>query len=41
MQSVFKYTIPAKDCYFSLELPQGTKILTVQEQHHVFEIRKK
>lgn len=32
MQNVFKYTIPVED-YFSLDLPEGAKILTVQEQH--------
>ncbi len=32
MQNVFKYTIPVED-YFSLDLPKGAKILTVQEQH--------
>ena len=32
MNSVFKYTIPVEDC-FSLDLPKGAKILTVQEQH--------
>ncbi len=32
MQSVYKYTIPVED-YFSLDLPKGAKILTVQEQH--------
>ena len=32
MQNVFKYTIPVED-YFSLNLPEGAKILTVQEQH--------
>ena len=32
MQSVYKYTIPVED-YFSLDLPKGVKILTVQEQH--------
>ncbi len=32
MQSVFKYTIPMEN-YFSLNLPLGAKILTVQEQH--------
>ncbi len=32
MQNVFKYTIPMED-YFSLDLPEGAKILTVQEQH--------
>ncbi|MBD3282443.1 MAG: hypothetical protein GF387_02430 [Candidatus Portnoybacteria bacterium] len=32
MQSVYKYTIPVED-YFSLDLPKGAKVLTVQEQH--------
>ena len=32
MQNVFKYTIPVED-YFSLDLPEGAKILTVQEQN--------
>lgn len=32
MNSVYKYTIPVED-YFSLDLPKGAKILTVQEQH--------
>lgn len=31
MQSVYKYTIPLED-YFSLDLPEGAKILTVREQ---------
>lgn len=32
MLRVYKYTIPVKD-YFSLDLPAGAKILTVQAQH--------
>ena len=32
MKTIWKYTIPVLDI-FSLELPQGAKILTVQEQH--------
>ena len=31
-QIVYKYTVPMED-YFSLDLPKGAKILTVQEQH--------
>ncbi len=31
MRRVYKYTIPLG--YFSLELPQGARILTVHEQH--------
>ncbi len=30
---VFKYTIPVEN-YFSLSLPRGAKILTVQEQYN-------
>lgn len=33
MHNVFKYTIPVED-YFSLNLPKGAKILTVQEQNN-------
>lgn len=32
IKRIYKYTIPVEDS-FSLELPQGAKILTVQEQH--------
>lgn len=34
MQSVYKYPI-ALDDYFSLDLPKGAKILTVQEQRGI------
>ncbi len=33
MQSVYRYTIPTEEDYFSLNLPKGAKILTVREQH--------
>ena len=32
MKTIYKYTIPVED-NFSLELPKGAEILTVQEQH--------
>ncbi|MCK4500422.1 hypothetical protein KAU11_07985 [Candidatus Babeliales bacterium] len=32
MKTVWKYTVPMLDV-FSLDLPQGAKILTIQEQH--------
>ena len=32
MLRVYKYTVPVED-YFSLDLPAGAKILTVQAQH--------
>lgn len=32
IKKIYKYTIPVENS-FSLELPQGAKILTVQEQH--------
>ena len=32
MRRVFKYTVPVED-YFSLEMPGGAKVLTVQNQH--------
>jgi len=32
MLTVYKYAVPVED-YFSLELSQGAKILTVQVQH--------
>ena len=32
IKRIYKYTIPVEDS-FPLELPQGAKILTVQEQH--------
>ena len=32
MNKVFKYPVPVQD-RFSLNLPQGARILTVQEQH--------
>ncbi len=34
MLKVFKYTIPTTD-YFSLNLPQGAQILTVQTQYEI------
>ena len=32
IKKIYKYTIPVENS-FSLELPRGAKILTVQEQH--------
>jgi len=32
MLMIYKYTVPVMD-YFSLDLPRGAKILTVQEQY--------
>lgn len=34
MFSIFKYTIPIED-YFTLKLPRGAKILSLQEQYNV------